>query len=238
MIGTADNRCFEEGLRGVSVARNIPRHTREIISGLTLTAQYAFDPYLDSSNYLKSRGWTCVYFALCVTIYGLTKLQISGRTVCLENARIYQWPRMFSLHKSSVFRSCLLRYNLESRPALKYPDTKRRLIGRKETSLSMPYFRAVETYYTARSFTYSSDINAPAGVLNTQGNVMNCGIFQVLPSAIFDLALLWQPRGKVIRREGFPSWSWAGWQAQVMAIRWNWIHMNCMNLQKKWNARK
>lgn len=100
---------------------------------------------------------------------------------------------------------------------LKYPDTKRRLIGRTQTSLSMLYFRAVETY-TARNLTYSSDIiNALAGVLHAQGNAMNCDMFYGLPSAIFDMALLWQPSGKMVRREGFPSWSWAGWEGQV---RW------------------
>lgn len=39
-----------------------------------------------------------------------------------------------------------------------------------------------------------------------------------LPASIFDLALLWQPAGKMSRKEGFPSWSWAGWHG---AVQWN-----------------
>lgn len=56
MICAADDRCPEDGLRGVNVERKLPQFTREIMPGLTLAAQYAFDPYLDSSIY-NSRGW-------------------------------------------------------------------------------------------------------------------------------------------------------------------------------------
>ncbi|KAA8571272.1 hypothetical protein EYC84_000599 [Monilinia fructicola] len=174
MICAADDQSSNDGLRGVNVARNLRRYTREILPGLTLSAQYAFDPYLDSSIY-NTRGWT------------YQEEQFSSRILIFTNEQVY-------------FRC-----------------TNARLIGRKETSLSMLYFRAVETY-TARNLTYSSDIiNALAGVLSTQGHAMNCDIFLGLPSAIFDMALLWQPCGKLVRREGFPSWSWAGWQGQV---RW------------------
>ncbi|RAL61124.1 hypothetical protein DID88_010463 [Monilinia fructigena] len=120
MICAADDRSSNDGLRGVNVARNLRQYTREIMPGLTLSAQYAFDPYLDSSIY-NTRGWTI-------------------------------------------------------------RNTKRRLIGRKATSLSMLYFRAVETY-TARSLTYSSDIiNALAGVLQTQvcGYILLLSTFQNL----------------------------------------------------------
>ncbi len=44
-----------------------------------------------------------------------------------------------------------------------------------------------------------------------------------LPSSFFDVALLWQPGGKIIRRVArdptkahcLPSWSWAGWSGRV-----------------------
>ncbi|ESZ91514.1 hypothetical protein SBOR_8085 [Sclerotinia borealis F-4128] len=199
MICAADDRCPKDGLRGVNLARNTPQYTREIMPGLSLAAQYAFEPYLDSSIY-NSRGWT------------YQEEQFSSRMLVFINDQIY-----FRCTKVVCSEVVVSDTSKNHDPELKYPDTKRRLIGRKETSLSMLYFRAVETY-TTRNLTYPSDtINALSGVLNTQGNAMNCDIFHGLPSAIFDMALLWQPCGKMIRREGFPSWSWAGWQGQV---RW------------------
>ncbi|KAF7869890.1 hypothetical protein EAF04_004674 [Stromatinia cepivora] len=199
MICAADDRCPEDGLRGVNVARKIPQFTREIMPGLTLAAQYAFEPYVDISIY-NSRGWT------------YQEEQFSSRMLVFINDQIY-----FRCTNTVCCEVVVSDTGKNHDRELKHPDTKRRLIGRKDTSLSMLYFRAVETY-TARNLTYPSDIiNALAGVLNTQGNAMNCDIFYGLPSAIFDMALLWQPCGKMVRRGGFPSWSWAGWQGQV---RW------------------
>lgn len=40
---------------------------------------------------------------------------------------------------------------------------------------------------------------------------MNCDSWFGIPTSIFDMALLWQPTAKSVRRLGFPSWSWAGW---------------------------
>ncbi|KAI9644917.1 hypothetical protein NHQ30_006951 [Ciborinia camelliae] len=197
MICAADDRCPEDGLRGVNVARKLPQHAREIMPGLTLSAQYAFDSYLDTSIY-NSRGWT------------YQEEQFSSRILVFTNDQIY-----FRCTNAVCSEIVVSDTGMNHDPQLKYPDTKRRLIGRNETSLSMLYFRAVETY-TARLLTYPSDIiNALAGVLDTQGKAMNCDIFYGLPSAIFDMALLWQPSGEMIRREGFPSWSWAGWHGQV-----------------------
>ncbi|APA13169.1 hypothetical protein SS1G_14072 [Sclerotinia sclerotiorum 1980 UF-70] len=200
MICAADDRCPDDGLSGLNVPRKISQHKREIMPGLTLAAQYAFEPYVDTSIY-NSRGWT------------YQEEQFSSRMIVFINDQIYF--RCTSAVCSEVVVSDTGKNQDQE---LKQPDTIRRLIGRKNTSLSVLYFRAVETY-TARNLTYPSDIiNALAGVLNTQGNAMDCDIFYGLPSAMFDLALLWQPCGKVTRREGFPSWSWAGWQGQV---RWS-----------------
>lgn len=44
---------------------------------------------------------------------------------------------------------------------------------------------------------------------------LGCDFWMGMPRAIFDIALLWQPVAKVTRREGFPSWSWAGWLGEV-----------------------
>ena len=82
--------------------------------------------------------------------------------------------------------------------------------------VSMTYFRSVENY-TGRTLTYQSDIlNAFAGILAIQEREFSSKSFQGLPTAIFDMALLWQPFRKLQRRKGFPSWSWTGWEGPVV----------------------
>ena len=74
------------------------------------------------------------------------------------------------------------------------------------------YARAVKAY-TARQLTNPGDIlNAFSGIANT---IYHGRLIDGLPVSAFDLALLWQPQVLLKRREGFPSWSWAGWIGQV-----------------------
>lgn len=100
---------------------------------------------------------------------------------------------------------------------LRFPDITSRYI-REGQAQSVMYFRAVQAY-TLRTLTFPSDtLKAFSGIgavlSQALSSVMICG----LPASIFDLALLWQPAGKLSRKEGFPSWSWAGWHG---AVQWN-----------------
>jgi hypothetical protein len=82
--------------------------------------------------------------------------------------------------------------------------------------VSRKYFRSVENY-TNRTLTYPTDIlNAFAGILTIQELEFNSKSYQGLPLAIFDMALLWQPFQRLQCREGFPSWSWTGWEGPVI----------------------
>jgi hypothetical protein len=83
---------------------------------------------------------------------------------------------------------------------------------------SLAYFEAVEDY-TSRDLSYPSDIlKAFSGFLQVQQRMIGTDSLSGLPTSIFDMALLWQPVGPMQRRDGFPSWSWAGWQGRV---RWS-----------------
>lgn len=80
------------------------------------------------------------------------------------------------------------------------------------------YFRAVQAY-TLRTLTFPSDtLKAFSGIGAVLSQALSSEMIYGLPASIFDLALLWQPAGKMSRKEGFPSWSWAGWHG---AVRWN-----------------
>lgn len=74
--------------------------------------------------------------------------------------------------------------------------------------------------YSSRKLTYHSDaLNAFTGIQKALRGFMGGTTFWYgLPAAAFDWALLWdQPIGqRLTRREGFPSWTWAGWTGAVV----------------------
>ncbi|KAF2804838.1 uncharacterized protein BDZ99DRAFT_144051 [Mytilinidion resinicola] len=77
------------------------------------------------------------------------------------------------------------------------------------------FARAVQEY-SKRNLTDENDaLNGFAGTQNVLSSKVYSSFFQGLPAAQFDLALLWQPEGRLRRRKGFPSWSWAGWEGYV-----------------------
>jgi hypothetical protein len=77
------------------------------------------------------------------------------------------------------------------------------------------YTAAVELY-TRRSLTEPSDIlNAFEGVERVLQNHMDTSMHFGLPLGLLDSALLWESSQLLRRREGFPSWSWAGWLGEI-----------------------
>jgi hypothetical protein len=88
-------------------------------------------------------------------------------------------------------------------PLLLAPDPK------PFTNYVMVLFR-----FNHREFTKEGDaLNAMEGILRHVSRNLNSGILEGLPTACFDVSLLFwhQFDLPVRRREGFPSWSWAGW---------------------------
>ena len=74
--------------------------------------------------------------------------------------------------------------------------------------------------YTPREMTNQYDaLNAVQGLLNDLKPVFPEGFFWGLPEPIFDTALLWDfgryEQAPKPRRAMFPSWCWAGWQAEA-----------------------
>ena len=70
--------------------------------------------------------------------------------------------------------------------------------------------------YSYRTMTKDEDaLNAFLGVLQVLETVYEDGFFWGLPVADFQWALLWQANYPPKRREGFPTWSWAGWKVGI-----------------------
>jgi hypothetical protein len=70
--------------------------------------------------------------------------------------------------------------------------------------------------YSYRDMKYAEDaIRAFAGVLQRLETIYPKGFFWGLPIEDFDWALTWRAQVPPTRREGFPTWSWAGWKGSL-----------------------
>lgn len=69
--------------------------------------------------------------------------------------------------------------------------------------------------YTDRRLSFEADaLNAFAGISAFLSRLLfaGCPFIMGIPACSLDAGLLWVPNGKLERRSGFPSWSWAGWK--------------------------
>lgn len=75
------------------------------------------------------------------------------------------------------------------------------------------------TAYTYRKLTFASDaLNAFAGAHKALARAMdNTRFWYGMPSSVFDWALMWSGASgeRLTRRQGFPSWTWAGWEGYI-----------------------
>ena len=83
--------------------------------------------------------------------------------------------------------------------------------------------------FNRRDLSYEEDaLSAIAGALQIMSRTFRGGFLYGLPVMFFDLALTWQPRGRMRRRQSsgssqlartnpcaLPSWSWIGWKGSV-----------------------
>ncbi|KPI42245.1 uncharacterized protein AB675_9647 [Cyphellophora attinorum] len=83
-------------------------------------------------------------------------------------------------------------------------------------SRRLEYWGTKLNLYSCRDMTYQTDaIRAFSGILQRLLTIYPKGFFWGLPYEDFDWALTWAASATVSRREGFPSWSWAGWKGVV-----------------------
>ena len=89
--------------------------------------------------------------------------------------------------------------------------------GHKVTAAALGLYSEAASEISGRQLTDKSDIlNAFAGIGNVLFNDINTPAYWGMPTAYFELALLWDAESPpLFRREGFPSWSWAGWHGRV-----------------------
>lgn len=102
--------------------------------------------------------------------------------------------------------------------------------------------------YSRRKLTYSDDaLPAISSLLSVMSSSFDGGFISGLPEMFFDEALLWQPMESMQRRSSSPgannppSWSWAGWEGDLMGPPWE-EHYNHLAFKQPrfrgWRARR
>lgn len=82
-------------------------------------------------------------------------------------------------------------------------------------------FTSAVELYTRRELTNSLDIlNAFEGVQLVLEKRIGAKIYYGALVTMLDSSLLWESTKRLIRRQGFPSWSWSGW---IGEIQWKFI---------------
>jgi len=88
--------------------------------------------------------------------------------------------------------------------------------------------------YTKRKLTFGEDgINAISSLFSLMSYSFTGGFIAGLPEMFFNEALLWQPAEPIQRRwspkdvNNLPSWSWVGWEGELMMDTWLgcWSHL-------------
>ncbi|KAK8136610.1 HET-domain-containing protein [Apiospora sp. TS-2023a] len=76
-------------------------------------------------------------------------------------------------------------------------------------------YESIMSAYSQRNLSYESDrMDAISGCFNILTHSQGICFVKGLPTVDFHYALLWTLEEYDRRREGFPSWSWAGWYMQ------------------------
>jgi hypothetical protein len=84
---------------------------------------------------------------------------------------------------------------------------------RTKSSGPIEEYQLALSEFTKRDLRYETDmLRASAGVLNRIGASMGVHMLYGLPEELLDMSLLWYPSRPTVRRNLFPSWTWAEWR--------------------------
>ncbi|KAF2145305.1 uncharacterized protein K452DRAFT_245118 [Aplosporella prunicola CBS 121167] len=191
----ASGKEAQSGLSGVSRGRR-NLHTQELAPGFRLGVLPFFEEEMMKSEH-ATRAWT--YQETC----------LSPRCLIFLNGLVF-----FVCHEA-VWGE----YVMAELPNIR-PMEGANTLGKNQDEQPLRRFQQHVTAYTSRNLSYQADgLNAFSGIANALSRYLgHTRIPFGLPSSVFDWAILWtanQSAQDLKRREGFPSWSWVGWQGST-----------------------
>lgn len=228
-IIAAAGKDAEAGLPGVGDTPRVPQpvlHT----NGLTLLSTMTNPRHIISNSFWNRRGWT------------FQEAILSPRRLVFTEEQLYFECEVMSCHESMEYDLDLLHepdkqktYQLERRGIFSGSPE----IGADGDHLGLQTERicTLRTQYTRRQLSYDSDsFNAFLGILqqfrfeggyDSIGNVWGIAYSTARGqrrTKSFIMDLLWVHErdtwfgGSARRRDGFPSWTWIGWEGTVKPI--------------------
>ncbi|KAH7089582.1 heterokaryon incompatibility protein-domain-containing protein [Paraphoma chrysanthemicola] len=184
-------------LLGVTEERTWVQWYQKVSKTLKISAHFDFKDYLEDAVY-SSRAWTYQEYQLAKRLL-----------VFAPNGQVY-----FSCN-SAVYSEEVITGSVLDSDAAMMQGAQLIKVRPAPRRLWSTYKRAAESY-TARNLSHQSDVvDAFTGILQI---LSNGRCVEGIPVAVFEKALLWQPRERMLRRTGFASWSWTGWKGR---IRWS-----------------
>ncbi|KAK4204775.1 heterokaryon incompatibility protein-domain-containing protein [Triangularia verruculosa] len=198
-IIAASGHDANAGLPGVdSGSRQDRRAASQVKPGIFLGKLIATDLLLEESAY-HTRAWT------------LQEHVLSRRTLYF-----FQEHTVFRCHASEYRERCCDHSLITTVQNHDHGTHRSMELGKAGSK-----FDVIKTYmdliegYTSRTLTLDSDVlRAIAGVIRRVSVSSGYQVLQGLPRRELDIFLLFEGKS-LSRREGFPSYSWAGWRGKV-----------------------
>lgn len=213
-IVAACGKDCASGLTGISVPRS--SQLQKKIAGLDLiTVDYSIAMLFEDVPY-NTRGWTFQEYALSHRLLVFMESQIffyCGEALWHEDTVLESKHQ--SLRKDSPF----IRYYDHTIMPARVIDTRWQNSHPNPRKVFTSHFSSLVTQFVSRDLSFESDtLYAFMGIestFNTNSTSLSAEFYCGLPQEMFGLALLWRtgPELRIDqRRQGFPSWSWAGWK--------------------------
>lgn len=199
------------GLRGIQGVTE-PRH---LSSFLKSDVKGNLQPY---SSIWYSRGWT------------FQEMVFSPRKIMFQ----YQLA-IWECNQTSWHESSLSRISTSLHSSLFQPS-----INPWKSRIQFSAWPDIRQYvsivhdYANRKLTYAEDgLHAISSLLSLMSSSFSSGFISGLPEMFFNEALLWQPAEPMQKRQSstgvnnLPSWSWAGWEGEIVRREWveHWSHL-------------
>ncbi len=199
-IVAADGKDAGYGLRGVGGPS-----TNRIPSSIWYS--HRGSAYPEDSKW-ASRGWTFQesLFSRRLLIFRATVSWMCGRCEWREGVDVVKSTKDIQESEDVDWPA--------ERPHLGVPMGMMSLVP---TVPSLGRWGMLVENYSSRTLTYDKDARAAfAGATEIMGATFPGGLLHGLPRFFFDIALLWLPKGNLLRRQEEPSWSWTGWKDGVI----------------------
>jgi hypothetical protein len=194
------------GLRGIQGVTE-PRH---LSSFLKTDFEENLQPY---SGIWYSRGWT------------LQEMIFSPRKIMFQYQLAIWECNSNAWHESSLTETATLASGLFD-PSINPWNSRVKFSPWPDVE----QYVSIVSDFANRKLTYPEDgLNAVSSLLTVMNSSFLGGFISGLPEMFLDEALLWQPAEPMQRRgsNSLPSWSWAGWEGQIIRREWmdHWAHL-------------